>query len=172
MLGVKRIPRPLSESRKPESRRKTSVCAGHAPATNRFTPRLPRTALRTAGEGGERSEPGEGSASPEFSASVVRPRRAGCLPSKGQRWAFALAKNVAGLRRVRQALGLATGLLSAAAAAQQPLEAPPLSLATVEVVGATPLLGCGLDRDKVPAETQVLTDRDLSRSGYPQMLPA
>src|SRR5438105_15688469 len=71
---------------------------------------------RTAGEGGERSEPGEGSASPEFSASVVRPRRAGCLPSKaskGQRWAFAVAKNIAGLRRVRQALGLATGLLSA-----------------------------------------------------------
>src|SRR5437763_8140083 len=60
MLGVKRMPRPLSESRKPESRRKTSVCAGHAPATNRFTPRLPRTALRSAGEGGERSETGEG----------------------------------------------------------------------------------------------------------------
>jgi hypothetical protein len=34
---------------------------------------------RTAGEGGERSEPGEGSASAEFSASVVRARRAGCL---------------------------------------------------------------------------------------------
>src|SRR5438477_2889117 len=60
MLGVKRMPRPLSESRKPESRRKTSVCAGHAPATNRFTPRLPRTALRIAGEGAERSEAGEG----------------------------------------------------------------------------------------------------------------
>src|SRR5205823_15003535 len=41
MLGVKRMPRPLSESRKPESRRKTSVCAGHAPATNRFTPGFP-----------------------------------------------------------------------------------------------------------------------------------
>jgi len=127
---------------------------------------------RTAGEGGERSEPGEGSASPEFSASVVRPRRAGCLPSKGQRWAFAFAKNIAGLRRVRQALGLATGLLSAAAAAQQPLETPPLSLPTVEVVGVTPLLGSGVDRDRVPAETQVLTDRDISRNGYPQMLPA
>ena len=67
---------------------------------------------------------------------------------------------------------MATVLLSAAAAAQQPSEAPPLSLPTVEVVGATPLLGSGVDRDKVPAETQVLTDRDISRNGYPQMLPA
>ncbi|HJY51962.1 MAG TPA: Plug domain-containing protein, partial [Stellaceae bacterium] len=67
---------------------------------------------------------------------------------------------------------MATVLLSAAAAAQQPIEAPPLSLPTVEVVGATPLLGSGVDRDKVPAETQVLTNRDISRNGYPQMLPA
>src|SRR5260370_2331998 len=76
------------------------------------------------------------------------------------------------LRGVLPALGFATVLLSAAAAAQQPSEAPPLSLPTVEVVGATPLLGSGVDRDKVPAETQVLTDRDVSRNGYPQMLPA
>jgi outer membrane receptor protein involved in Fe transport len=71
-----------------------------------------------------------------------------------------------------QALGLAAFLLSTAAAAQQAIEAPPLSLPAVEVVGATPLLGSGVDRDKVPAETQVLTDRDISRNGYPQMLPA
>jgi outer membrane receptor protein involved in Fe transport len=76
------------------------------------------------------------------------------------------------LRRVLQALGLATVLLSAAAAAQQTPEAPPLSLPTVEVVGATPLLGSGVDRDKVPAETQVLTDQDISRNGYPQALRA
>src|SRR6201998_3307842 len=76
------------------------------------------------------------------------------------------------LRRVLEALGLATVLLSAAAAAQETSEAPPFSLPTVEVVGATPLLGSGVDRDKVPAETQVLTDRDISRNGYPQMLPA
>src|ERR1700749_4432287 len=76
------------------------------------------------------------------------------------------------LKRVLQALGLAMVLLSAAAAAQQAPEAPSLSLPTVAVVGATPLLGSGVDRDKVPAETQVLTDRDISRNGYPQMLPA
>ena len=74
------------------------------------------------------------------------------------------------LRRVLQALGLAMVLLSAAAAAQQTPEAPSLSLPTVEVVGATPLLGSGVDRDKVPAETQVLTDQDISRNGYPQAL--
>src|SRR5207248_10177278 len=60
MLGVKRMPRPLSESRKPESRRKTSVCAGHAPATNRFTPGFPGQPCAPAGEGAERSEAGEG----------------------------------------------------------------------------------------------------------------
>src|SRR5438270_13356708 len=74
--------------------------------------------------------------------------------------------------RARQALGLATCLLSATPAEQQTPQTPPLSLPTVEVVGATPLLGSGVDRDKVPAETQVLTDRDISRNGYPQMLPA
>src|SRR5437763_15221001 len=50
-------------------------------------------------------------------------------------------------RRVLRALGLSTVLLSAVAAAQQNPEAPPLSLPTVEVVGATPLLGSGVDRD-------------------------
>src|ERR1700757_2741426 len=76
------------------------------------------------------------------------------------------------LRRISPALGLAAVLQSAAAPAQQPSEAPTLSLPTVEVVGATPLLGSGVDRDKVPAETQVLTDRGISRNGYPQMLRA
>ncbi len=76
------------------------------------------------------------------------------------------------LRRVLLALGSAMVLLSAAAAAQQPSEAPSLILPSVEVVGATPLLGSGVDRDKVLAETQVLTDQDISRNGYPQALRA
>src|SRR6516162_11744356 len=63
-------------------------------------------------------------------------------------------------------------LIAAAAKAQQPAEEAPLSLPAVEVVGATPLLGSGVDRDKVPAQTQILTDRDISRNGYPQMLRA
>jgi len=47
-----------------------------------------------------------------------------------------------------------------------------LTLPPVEVVGATPLLGSGVDRNKVPAETHVLTDQDISRNGYPQALRA
>jgi len=79
---------------------------------------------------------------------------------------------MADLRYLVPALGLASFLLSAAAAAQQPSEAPSISLPAVEVVGVTPLLGSGVDRDKVPAQAQILTDRDISRNGYPQMLRA
>jgi outer membrane receptor protein involved in Fe transport len=80
-------------------------------------------------------------------------------------------------RRISPAVALAATLLSAAAAAQDfstsPAPgAPPFTLPPVEVVGATPLLGSGVGRDKVPAETHVLTDRDISRDGYPQALRA
>ena len=47
-----------------------------------------------------------------------------------------------------------------------------ITLPTVEVVAATPLLGSGVDRDKVPAQTQVLTSGDISRSGNPDALRA
>ena len=49
---------------------------------------------------------------------------------------------------------------------------PELTLPTVDVVGATPLLGSGVDRNKVPAETHILTDQDISRNGYPRALRA
>jgi len=49
---------------------------------------------------------------------------------------------------------------------------PELTLPTVDVVGATPLLGSGVDRSKVPAETHILTDQDISRNGYLQALRA
>ncbi|HEY3912244.1 MAG TPA: TonB-dependent receptor [Stellaceae bacterium] len=45
-------------------------------------------------------------------------------------------------------------------------------LPTVEVVGATPLLGSGVDRSKVPAETRVLTDQDITRDGNADALRA
>ncbi len=45
-------------------------------------------------------------------------------------------------------------------------------LPTVEVVGATPLLGSGVDRAKVPAETQVLTGQDIARDGNADALRA
>ncbi len=47
-----------------------------------------------------------------------------------------------------------------------------ITLPTVEVVGATPLLGSGVDRDKVPAQTQVLTSRDITRDGNADALRA
>jgi len=47
-----------------------------------------------------------------------------------------------------------------------------MTLPAVEVVGATPLLGSGVDRDNVPAQTHVLTDQDVSRDGYPRALRA
>ena len=80
-------------------------------------------------------------------------------------------------RRISPAAALAATLLSAAAAAQDvstsPASgAPPIALPPVEVIGATPLLGSGVDRDKVPAETHVLTDQDIGRNGYPQALRA
>jgi iron complex outermembrane recepter protein len=79
--------------------------------------------------------------------------------------------------RVLPGVALAMALLPATAAAQNaatPEETgtPAVTLPTVEVVGATPLLGSGVDRDKVPAETNVLTDQDISRNGYPQALRA
>src|ERR1700758_1396354 len=79
------------------------------------------------------------------------------------------------LRRVLPSVVLAMLLLPADAAAQDAAPAgteAPVALPPVEVVGATPLLGSGVDRDKVPAQTNVLTDQDISRNGYPQALRA
>src|SRR6516162_8585439 len=82
---------------------------------------------------------------------------------------------MADLRQVSPGAAFTLLLLSAVAAAQDtaPTDAGlPLTLPPVEVVGATPLLGSGVDRDKVPAQTHVLTDQDISRNGYPQALRA
>jgi iron complex outermembrane recepter protein len=78
------------------------------------------------------------------------------------------------LRRVLPVLAVALVLLPAAATAGSPSaeEGAPVTLPEVEVVGATPLLGSGVDRDKVPAQIHVLTDRDISRDRYPQALRA
>jgi outer membrane receptor protein involved in Fe transport len=76
----------------------------------------------------------------------------------------------------------ATLLITAKIAlAQQAQQAPPagpapadlsISLPTVEVVAATPLLGSGVDRAKVPAQTQVLTAPDITRDGNADALRA
>src|SRR5207248_4629280 len=89
MLGVKRMPPPLSESRKPESRRKTSVCAGHAPATNRFTPGFPgqpcarwerEGPAHREGEGQRTAMPGSGGSLLANLMHFARTLRAAGLP--------------------------------------------------------------------------------------------
>ncbi|OYV34827.1 MAG: hypothetical protein B7Z80_20135, partial [Rhodospirillales bacterium 20-64-7] len=49
----------------------------------------------------------------------------------------------------------------------QEIVAPP-----VTIIGASPLLGTGLDRNKVPATTNVLTGSDVNRTGIPTALDA
>ncbi len=47
-----------------------------------------------------------------------------------------------------------------------------ITLPTVEVIAATPLLGSGVDQSKVPAQTQVLTSQDIARDGNADALRA
>src|SRR6516165_7611063 len=86
-----------------------------------------------------------------------------------------LGGQMADLRQILSGAALVLVLSGVSAGAQDHSvgEAlPELTLPTVDVVGATPLLGSGVDRNKVPAETHVLTDQDISRNGYPQALRA
>jgi iron complex outermembrane receptor protein len=82
---------------------------------------------------------------------------------------------MADLRRILPGAALVLVLSGISAGAQDESvggASPELTLPAVDVVGATPLLGSGVDRDKVPAQTHVLTDQDISRNGYPQALRA
>jgi iron complex outermembrane receptor protein len=49
-------------------------------------------------------------------------------------------------------------------------ETPPTVLPQVEVVGSSPLLGSGIDRDKVPANVRILSAGDLRRQGPPDLI--
>ena len=57
-------------------------------------------------------------------------------------------------------------------AAGAPAEAPPVSLPTVDIVATSPLLGSGIDRDLVPAQTHVLNSKDIAREGTPNAVGA
>jgi len=52
--------------------------------------------------------------------------------------------------------------------------APPteIALPTVNVIGSSPLLGSGIDRNKLPAQTSVLNRGDVARDGTPNALRA
>jgi iron complex outermembrane recepter protein len=59
---------------------------------------------------------------------------------------------------------------SAQAPTTQAIPPPVTELPPVEVIGASPLIGSGIDRNTVPAETQVLDSNDLKREGTPDLL--
>jgi outer membrane receptor protein involved in Fe transport len=73
--------------------------------------------------------------------------------------------------RVRLSIAAIVLPLAGGARAQTQPPAPPpggamvIELPPVEVIGASPLLGSGVDRDTVPAKTNVLKGDDLSRGG-------
>ena len=48
-------------------------------------------------------------------------------------------------------------------------EAPMAVLPPVEVIAPTPLLGSGVDRNKVPGQNQVLTGKDVTLEGSPSL---
>src|SRR5262245_10700711 len=56
-------------------------------------------------------------------------------------------------------------LADGASAQTTPTQMPP-----VEVVATSPLIGTALDRDLVPAQTNVLSQQDLRREGMPQLV--
>jgi iron complex outermembrane recepter protein len=88
-------------------------------------------------------------------------------------------KSVSAGWRVTILIGLlpcaALGQTAAAPASPAPASPAPalpaeVGLPDVNVVASSPILGTGIDRDRVPAETNVLTSRDIAREGAPSAL--
>src|ERR1700736_2136770 len=53
-----------------------------------------------------------------------------------------------------------------------PVQGPVPTVAPIEVIGTTPSLGTGIDRDKAPANTHSLSAADLRRGGTPDLTGA
>ncbi len=51
-------------------------------------------------------------------------------------------------------------------------EVPNITLPPINVIAPTPLLGSGVDRNKVPSQNQVLTNQDITLQGPPNYLSA
>jgi hypothetical protein len=75
-------------------------------------------------------------------------------------------KRFSGIARAA-AVCLPAAALAQTAGPQAPPSEPPTALPEVEVVAPTPLLGTGVDRNVVPAQTQVLTGKDVTLQGPP-----
>jgi iron complex outermembrane recepter protein len=69
--------------------------------------------------------------------------------------------------------GIVAGIILLCGAARaQTAASLDITLPPVEIVGAAPLLGSGVDRSKVPATTHVLNGDDISRGGMPGLVGA
>jgi iron complex outermembrane receptor protein len=62
-------------------------------------------------------------------------------------------------------LALSDGSVQAQPAPPAAAQPPLLNLPPIDIIGTSPLLGSGVDRDTVPAETNVLKRDDLTRGG-------
>lgn len=62
------------------------------------------------------------------------------------------------------------GAAAVVATAQSPHAQQPVALPPVEVIGTSPLIGSGIDRNSVPAASHVLDHRDIQRQGAPDLL--
>jgi outer membrane receptor protein involved in Fe transport len=69
-------------------------------------------------------------------------------------------------------LVVADAVSTGAAALAQTAPEPQISLPDVNVVGSTPLLGSGIDRNEIPAATNVLGEKDIDRTGIPSLTGA
>ena len=67
---------------------------------------------------------------------------------------------------------LGTSARAQDATAPEQAGAPSSRLPPVEVIGASPLIGSGVDRNTIPAETHVLDSNDLKREGTPSLTGA
>jgi outer membrane receptor protein involved in Fe transport len=79
------------------------------------------------------------------------------------------------MRRDTTTAFIAAGLITASSCAQAqsaPQDAAQVNLPDISVVGSTPLLGSGIDRDQVPAATNVLGTADVNRTGIPSLTGA
>jgi iron complex outermembrane receptor protein len=104
-----------------------------------------------------------GSAAPLRLVGSVAPLRLACSAAP-----LRLVGSAAPLRLAGIAAPLVLACCLPARAQQPPSDAAqPLSITMppVNVIGASPLLGSGIDRDSVPAETNVLRGNDLTRGG-------
>src|SRR3984893_6617312 len=102
MLGVKRMPRPLSESRKPESRRKTAVLRGMRLRPIDSPPGFPGQPCRERGEGRVRGVARTGAVQSKSAPTLPRPESRGAWRHRAARTGGGRSVRAAGENRNRR----------------------------------------------------------------------